>query len=378
MKGNDLVTDPTFPLTATSCVITEPGHLELREFTIPTSDAQTGVLEVEATGVCGADVEMFRGDGPKDFPPVALGHEMIGRIIDVGERAAERWGVSVGDRVVVNEVIPCGNCQFCTSGQAEMCNGFFGSQGSRYGFIPTTTEPGAWGGFGTHLKLHHNTNLRRINDDVPTAVASMFMPVANGMHWLFELARLRPGASVLVVGPGPQGLAVTAVGHAAAGLRTIVAGRTVDGHRLGLATQVGAIRVVDTEIEDVVAAVKEETHGMGVDAVVITTSGADSVLAVATRCVRIGGTIVLAGTNGWKSEQKFKSDALVFRNITLQGAPGHSVGSVEGAVRLLERSHATFAPLVGEEYSLNQVSEALSAPFAPTGGVHRSVRPNLS
>lgn len=369
---------PTFPLTATSCVITAPGELELRDFTVPHADADAGVLEVEATGVCGADVEMFRGEGPKDFPPVALGHEMIGRIADVGERAAERWGVQAGDRVVVNEIIPCGNCHFCTSGQAVMCNGFFGSQGSRYGLIPTTTDSGAWGGFGTHMQLHRNTNLRRIDDSVPTAVAAMFMPVANGMHWLFDLAALKPGASVLIIGPGSQGLAVTAVAHSAAGLRTIVAGRTADAHRLDLARQVGAARTVDTQTEDLAAIVKEETRGIGVDAVIIATSGADDVLAVATRCVRIGGTIVLAGTNSWKSEQNFKGDALVFRNITLRGAPGHSVGSVEGAVRLLERSHETFAPLVGEEYHLDQVAEALSAPFATTGGVHRSVVPTLS
>lgn len=367
----------TFPLTATACVITAPGELGLRELSIPRSSADAGVLEIEATGVCGADVEMFRGEGPKDFPPVALGHEMIGRIADVGERAADRWGVGVGDRVVVNEVIPCGNCHFCTSGQAEMCNGFFGSQGSRYGFIPTDVESGAWGGFATHMQLHRNTNLRRIDDSVPTAVAAMFMPVANGMHWLFELARLRPGASVLVIGPGSQGLAVTAVAHAAAGLRTLVAGRTSDAHRLDLARRVGATRTVDTQTEDLVAAVKDETRGLGVDAVVIATSGADDVLSTATRCVRVGGTIVLAGTNGWKSEQKFKGDALVFRNITLQGAPGHSVGSVEGAVRLLERAHEVFAPLVGEEYHLDEVAEALSAPFATSGGVHRSVVPTL-
>lgn len=372
------MTDTTFPVTSTSCVITAPGELELRQFTVPEPEADAGVLEVEATGVCGADVEMFRGDGPTDFPPVALGHEMIGRIADVGERAADRWGVQAGDRVVVNEIIPCGNCHFCTSGQAVMCNGFFGSQGSRYGLIPTTTGSGAWGGFGTHMQLHPNTNLRRIDDSVPTAVAAMFMPVANGMHWLFDLAGLTPGASVLIVGPGSQGLAVTAVAHSAAGLHSIVAGRSADAHRLDLARQVGATRTVDTQSEDLVEIVKEETRGMGVDAVIIATSGADDVLSTATRCVRIGGTIVLAGTNSWKSERKFKGDALVFRNITLRGAPGHSVGSVEGAVRILERAHDTFAPLVGEEYHLDQVAQALSDPFATTGGVHRSVRPTLS
>lgn len=366
-----------FPLTATACVLTSPGHVELRDFTIPKPDVDSGVLEIEACGVCGADVEIFAGHGPPEFEPVALGHEMVGRIVDVGVNAAVRWDVTPGDRVVVNEVIPCGNCRLCAAGDAVMCNGFFGTHGSRYGFIPTTTPPGAWGGFATHVQLHPNSQLRRISRDVPTAVAAMFMPVANAVHWLFDLAGLRPYDSVLVVGPGPQGLAVSAVAGVV-GLRTVVAGRSCDAHRLALATMVGASEVVNIEEEDVIDAVKKLTRGAGVDAVVITTSGADSVLSVATRCVRVGGIIVLAGTNGWKSEQTFKGDALVFRNITVRGAPGHSVESVERAIRLLEAHPNYFTPLIGDEYPLHAVSRALADPFAAAGGVHRSVVPRVT
>ncbi|MGW4773486.1 zinc-dependent alcohol dehydrogenase [Nocardia sp. NPDC004278] len=372
------IEDQEFPITARSCVLTAPGQIMLQDFTIPHPEPDSGVLQVEVCGVCGADVEIFNGHGPAHFDPVALGHEVVGRILAIGDRAAARWGVAVGDRVVVNEVISCGNCRLCASGHGEMCNGFFGTQGSRYGFIPITTPPGAWGGFGTHMQLHRNTRLCRIADHVPTAVAAMFMPIANGVHWLFDLAGLRPRASVLVIGPGPQGLAVTAVGVAAAGLRMIVAGRHSDTHRLELAAQLGSVRTVDTENEDVVEVVTEVTSGLGADAVVITTSGADDVLSVATRCVRMGGTIVLAGTNGWKSEQRFKGDALVFRNITLKGAPGHSLGSIDDAARLLEAESEHFAPLAGDEYPLTRLENALSDPLASQGGVHRSVVPNLA
>ncbi|ODU04413.1 MAG: hypothetical protein ABS81_10195 [Pseudonocardia sp. SCN 72-86] len=335
-----------------------------------------GLLDVEVSGVCGADVELFRGSVP-DFAACVLGHEVVGRIRALGPAAAARWDVEPGDRVVVNEVLSCGRCELCVEGRGELCNGFFGSAGSRYGFLPVTEGSGLWGGFASVMELHPRTQMVPIADHVPTEVAAQFMPVSNGVHWLFELSGLRPADSVLVIGPGPQGLAVTAVA-ALAGLRAIVVGRSADTGRLGLAVQVGAARTVDAETEDVVAAVKAETRGRGVDAVVIATSGATDTMATATRCVRVGGTVVVAGTNGWRSEERFKPDALVFRDITVRGAPGHSVASVARAVRLLESGWERFVPLTGPALSIEDAVTALDGTAdtsGDVGGVHASVHP---
>lgn len=365
--------------SSTGIVIHKPGHIELAEFDIPPVRDNSALLDIEVCGICGADVELYRGHSTKEFEPCVLGHEPVGRIREIGSELAARWKVSAGDRVVVNEVIACGNCALCAAGRGELCNGFFGTAGSRYGFIPTTKGSGLWGGFSTTMELDARTQLRPIAEHVPTSVAAMFMPISNGVHWLFELARLRPRDSVLIIGPGVQGLAVAAVGARAADLDVIVAGIASDRHRLKLAKEVGALAAVDTSSEDVVDVVMSATEGIGVDAVVIVTSGTDSVISTATRCARTGGTIVVAGTNGWKSEQRFKADALVFRDLTLRGAPGHSIGSVERAVKLLESAPEAFEPLVGAEYALRDVASALdiSTGAATAGGVHMSVRPDL-
>lgn len=366
--------------TTHAVVLSAPGRLAVEEFETPSAvEADAGLLEVEVSGICGADVELYRGHSVREFDPVVLGHEVVGRIGLIGDTARERWGVDVGDRVVVNEIIPCGRCRLCIDGRNELCNGFFGSGGSRYGFIPTTRSTGLWGGFSTAMELHPHTQLVPIADHVPVSVAAMFMPVANGVHWLHAIAGASPGDSVLVIGPGPQGLAVTAVGGLTS-MSMIVAGRSVDAGRLRLAETLGAVRTVDTEAEDIVSVVEDQTRGRGVDVVVIATSGATSIMSTATRCARIGGTIVVAGTNGWKSEEKFKTDALVFRDLTVRGAPGHSVASIERAVGILEAHPAHFGPLVGPEYALDEVASALSVPppSGETSGVHTSVHPKLA
>ncbi len=359
-----------------ACVLHAPGDLRVEERELPLEVGDdAGLLEVEVTGVCGADVELYRGHSGVAFDPIVLGHEVVGRIGRIGAQAAARWGVGPGDRVVVNEVIACGRCRLCVEGRNELCNGFFGTDGSRYGFIPVGQESGLWGGFSTHMQLHPNTQLWPIADHVPTSVAAMFMPVSNGVHWLFELAGVGPADTVLVLGPGPQGLAVTAVG-ALSSVRMLVAGRSGDATRLELAKRVGAAATIDSEAEDTVAIVKELTGGRGVDAVVIATSGATTAMQVATRCAAIGGVIVTAGTNGWRSEEGFKADALVFRDLTVRGAPGHSVASVGRAVRLLEASPDAFTPLVGEEVGLDGVAGLLGGVAAGgPGGVHTSVNP---
>ncbi|MDT2006151.1 alcohol dehydrogenase catalytic domain-containing protein [Rhodococcus opacus] len=360
--------------TLRACVVSAPGEISVREFPIPNPPPAGGLLDVEACGVCGSDIELFRGEAGVSFDPLVLGHEVVGRIREISEVSAEAWSLAPGDRVIVNEVIACGACRLCLSGASELCNGFFGTRGSRHGFLPLTKESGLWGGYADVMQLHPRSHLVRITEDVPTPVAAMFMPISNGIHWVFGIGGAQPGDTLLVIGPGAQGLAVTATAHAA-GLRVIVAGRTADAARLALARAVGAVATVDVDTEDVVAAVNDLTGGVGADIVVVATSGADDIVRITTRCVKVSGTVLLAGTNGWKSEQAFKADALVYRDLTLRGVIGHSAASVQAAARLLESSWRVFEPLVGSHVGLDDVESVLVGTLPRADGIHISVSP---
>src|SRR3989338_11228376 len=146
-----------------------PGRLELMEFPIPEIGADAGLLRVERAALCGTDVLRF--DGSLDFVkyPTIPGHEPVGIIERVGERAAAVWGVAPGDRVVVQSRIPCLRCRMCRSGQFNMC-----PERLSIGTTPTSVPPALWGAFSEYLYLHPNTSLYKVPREVSPELAAMF------------------------------------------------------------------------------------------------------------------------------------------------------------------------------------------------------------
>jgi len=165
-------------------------------------------LRVEACGICGTDVEAFHGHLTElmhlDFAFIP-GHEPLGFIEEIGEIAAARWGVGVGDRVAVEPMLRCGHCRYCITGQYTQCNGWDG-RNLAYGFVNVERSPQLWGGYAEYLYLHPNTVLHRLPANLPTGVASLWNALGGGVRWAGADAGTRSGDSVVIFGPGPRGL----------------------------------------------------------------------------------------------------------------------------------------------------------------------------
>ena len=112
--------------------------------------ADTGVLRVEACGLCGTDHEQYTGALHPGWAFVP-GHEVVGVVEGVGAEAARRWGVAEGDRVALEVFLGCGECPACAAGDVRHCV----RHGLRtmYGFLGVEEGTGLSGGYATHLEL---------------------------------------------------------------------------------------------------------------------------------------------------------------------------------------------------------------------------------
>ena len=109
--------------TVQAAVIDKKQSIVMREDPYPEVTADSGVLKVEATGIGGVDYEVYQGLGAGSVIPYPFipGHVIVGRVDALGARAAERWGVKEGDRVVLNYTVACGECGYCRLGGRRRC-----------------------------------------------------------------------------------------------------------------------------------------------------------------------------------------------------------------------------------------------------------------
>ncbi|MDO8616841.1 MAG: alcohol dehydrogenase catalytic domain-containing protein [Dehalococcoidia bacterium] len=342
---------------ATLAVVqTAPRSLELRELPLPDTGPEDGLLQVEACGICGSDYEQYEGALPVRFPLIP-GHEPVGRIVELGDEAARRWDLKVGDRVAVETLIPCGFCRHCVGGAYRLCNGH--RRMNAYGYLGLDVPPGLWGGYSQYLYLDPHALLHKIADSVPPEIAVLFNPLGAGFRWAVEMPGLAVGDTIVILGPGQRGLACVIAAREAGAGRIIVTGLDADEHKLALAKELGAHHAINVQRQDPVPAVREATDGRMADVVVDVTAYAVDAVNQAINLARRGGTVVLAGTKGPQAVPDFLSDRIVFKELTVKGAFGVDYPNYERAVRLiesgkypLEKLHTHTLPLADAERAL--------------------------
>lgn len=342
----------------TAAIQTGPRAIELAEFPRPAIGRDDALLRVEACGICGTDVEQYRGDleGTIDLRyPLIPGHEPVGVIDTIGADAATRWGLREGDRVAVEPFLPCGSCSYCLSGSYEHCNGW--DRMMSYGFIGTDVTPTLWGGYATHLYLHPKAVVHRVPAGIAPETAVLFNPLGAGVRWGVTLPRTTLGSKVLVLGPGQRGLACAIAAKLAGAALVIVTGLTRDRHKLDLALSLGADVTIDVEREDLVPRVRELTGG-GADIVVDVSAVATQPVVDAVDCVRAGGTIVLGGVKG-RTVPSFPSDKVVLRGITVIGARGVTAAGYREALSIIDGGELPFDRMRTHEFALADAEQAI-------------------
>jgi threonine dehydrogenase-like Zn-dependent dehydrogenase len=338
------------PRTESSAVVVSPGRIEIQRFPIPRIGPEDLLLRIELVTICGSDPHHFVGGAYGVFPKI-LGHELVGRVEEVGEKASREYGVEAGARVVVEPYIPCWRCSYCATGYYQLC-----PNRRIYGVnLGCGEPPHLWGGYGEYLYVAPGSRVHRIAESAPARAATLSSVIGNGVRWVATKGKLRTGESVAVVGPGALGLATTIVAsHCGAG-RVVVIGTEGDRERLEFARRCGATHTLLAEPDHLAERVREVCGGEA-PSLVVDTSGSQAGLTTALRLVRPSGRCVLAGTTGRPTPVEF--DRVVRNEIQIYGGLGQS-WDVEPAIKIIESGRYPIDEMVGCVYPLPDAAAAL-------------------
>jgi threonine dehydrogenase-like Zn-dependent dehydrogenase len=361
-----------------AAVRTGPSKTELREFPLPDIPDDGALLKVDVAGICGTDVKMYAQ--PVITQPVIMGHENTGTIVKAGPAFVERQGFREGDRVFVEHYVVCYQCEWCRLGEYRHCEATdwrTNPDARRYGYTTSDNPYHLWGGFAQYLYLPWNAVLHHVPENVSAAEAGIITPLSNGIEWALYDAGVGFMSTVLIQGPGQQGLSqVVACKQAGAGL-IVVTGTSRDAARLDLATKLGADHVIDVDREDALARVLDLTGGNGVDVVLDCTAGAGTtpVLLGIDALKRRAGVLLVQGELA--AFPDFPLKRLTEKAITIKSARGHSYRAVELAIAQLASKRFPLQLLTTHEFGLNEVDRAIRAVGGEVenGVIHVSLLP---
>jgi threonine dehydrogenase-like Zn-dependent dehydrogenase len=361
-----------------AAVRTGPSRTELRDFPMPDVSEDGALLEMEVAGICGTDVKMYQA--PRITAPVIMGHENVGVIAKAGTQFKERKGVEEGDRVFVEHYLPCFKCEWCHLGEYRHCwatDWRYNPEALRYGYTSAERAPHLWGGFAQYMYLPWNAVIHKVPDSVTSELAGIVTPLSNGIEWALFDCHVGFNSTVLIQGPGQQGLSqVVACKQAGASL-IIVTGTGKDAARMDVAKTLGADVVIDVEQEDPLERTREITGGKGVDVVLDCTAGAGTapILLGVEALKRKAGTLLIQGE--MREFPGFPIGLITEKAITIKSARGHSFKACELALEQLASRRFPLDLLTTHTFGLDRVDLAIRSVGGEgeAGVIHVSLLP---
>jgi len=320
------------------------GQIEVTEVPVPVPEAGEVLIRVGFCGICGSDLEAYH-TGMYE-PGVTIGHEFAGTVVELGPGVT---GWRAGDRVVVCDAIPCGDCVPCRAGRLDSCDSLT--------MIGVTHD----GALAEYVKITA-AGLHHLPSDLSLRQGALVEPLSVALEGV-RRSRLEVGDFALVMGAGPIGLLTMQCARlAGAGL---VAASEVDAVRAALARRLGAAAVLDPTTENLGVALSGMSGGRAPDVVFVCT-GAPEPFQDAVSLVRKGGQIYLLGLCVEPVAADWMS--MVLGNLCIEGSLAGRA-SVAAAIQFLSQQRVQVEPLVSHEIALDQVvSEGFGRLSTPGSG----------
>jgi alcohol dehydrogenase len=315
------------------------GPLQVRELPDPAPHPDGVVIAVKSTGICRSDWHGWQGHDPDVQLPHVPGHELAGEVVAVGKAVR---GLAPGDRVTVPFVSGCGGCAPCGRGDPQVCDAQF--------------QPGFthWGSFAEYVALRYaDGNVVKLPEQLSyEQAASLGCRFTTAFRALVQLAQLRAGESLVVLGCGGVGLSSILIAHAL-GARAIAV--DIDPDKLVLAREVGADECVDARaVPEVARRVVELTRG-GAD-VSIDALGSAVTLRQSLESLRKRGRHVQVGLMvGERVEPAVPMGRVIANELQLFGSHGIAARSYPDVFGLIDRKKIPLDRILGPRLRLEDV-----------------------
>lgn len=311
-------------------------QLVIREVEKPSVGPGEALIRVRWAGICGADLATYEGKFPRARPPLVLGHEFSGEIIEVpGENPS---GLKEGDAVVVEPILPCGTCPACRIGMYNVCENFA---------IVGVEAPGS---FAEFVKVKASS-VYVLPPGLSLELAALAEPAAVALHAV-QRSGLKVGDSVVILGGGPIGLLIAEMARMGGALPTIIS--EISPYRASIARQMGFEVVVPSK-DKLEKRVRDLTHGRGAD-VAFDALGIPTVASQFTHISRIGGRITVVGMHKEPSPLDLKE--VCFHELTIIGSHVYRYPDFERAVDLILKDSDRLRSIITAKMDLDQIERA--------------------
>lgn len=339
---------------------------EIREYPLTPPESGMALLEMEASGICGTDIHIYHGKIPMELPKM-IGHEFIGKIIDISPEDSQKYGLFIGDKAIVDIACPCGECRLCLEGDDANCV----NMGVTNGENPQKA-PHFFGGYGQY-SYAPLTNLIKLPEELDARMACVYACAGPTVIHAFELAKkancqLDKAKLAVVQGLGPIGT-FAVLYMAKLGIEHIIALTSRNNpRREELALKLGASAVLNLESLDqgqILERISKLSGGLGAD-LVFEASGSINAVPAGMEMLRNRGVYLIPGQYSNSGKIEIAPQLITFNALHIIGSSQYSLSDVKAYLAFLSNNpdtHKTITSLAAC-YKLEDINNAFKDAMA--------------
>ena len=316
-----------------AAVLTDKMKMEIQELPVPTPLENEVIVKVKACGICGTDQHIYHGQpGSAEVEfPIVLGHELAGEVVQVGGKVTQ---FTAGDRVSIDPNMYCGECDYCRGNRQHLCENLQAVGVTRNG------------GMGEFCAVPA-ANCYTLPDQLSYEEGAMIEPLGCVLHGINQI-KIRPGASVLIIGGGYIGLMMLQMTKLYGASPVVVSEPDQTKHQLAI--QLGA--------DEAITPAELEQKPDGFD-IVIECVGRKESMTQAVSMAKKGGSVLLFGVSAPDTKIEVQPFDIFSKELTIKGS-FINPHTHDQAISLVQQGKVQIKPLLSHQFAMDELPTVMS------------------